>query len=229
MHRMSSLRDLRYRYALAALCLALSLTLGCVRSEPFHPAERAAPASPKQQLPFHPDAGHVSASPAILPDQKTTGLPFKASRTRALSAGTLLTVQLELSLSAANVHPGDAFTASIAAPLVIDGETVIERGAEVTGRVEAARSRPGSGYVRLALSAITVEGAAVELQTSSLFARGTVEGAQVSSSGNPSNRESEGVRVRKGRRLTFRLTAPVTLNDSSSPDKRQSLSTSATE
>jgi len=228
MHTMARLRDSRYRSALVvALCLVLSLTLGCIRSEPLHPAERTAPASPKQQLPFHPDGGQASASSVVLPDQKTTGLPFKASRTRGLSAGTLLTVQLEHSLSAANVHPGDAFAASVAAPLVIDGETVIERGTEVTGRVEAAQSRLGSGYVGLTLTAITVDGTPRALQTSSLFTRGTGRHSKVSSSGNSSNQGLGGSRIPKGRRLTFRLTTPVALDESGLPEKLPSLRTSA--
>jgi hypothetical protein len=58
------------------------------------------------------------------------------------------------------------------------------------------------------LSAITVEGRPLALQTSSLFARGTLQ-------------QPDGVRVQKGRRLTFRLTSPVTLNDSNSMATRQ--------
>jgi hypothetical protein len=128
----------------------------------------------------------------------------------------LLTVQLENSLSAATAHVGDAFTASVAAPLTIEQNTVIERGAAVAGRIESERSlasRQGrgqsSGYFRLTLNSITIEGRQFALQTSSLFARAT-------------SQPSMGVAVQKGRRLTFRLTAPVTLDDPSSAADRQS-------
>ena len=213
------------------LCLALGLTLtqGCARSEPPHPVDGASPAAAKQQLPFHSEAGQASvtaaSNPGILPDPKT-GLPFKASRAQVLPAGTLLTVQLDQSLSAAKVHPGDAFTASLASPLVVNGATVLERGAEVTGLVQAAQSRRGSGYVQLTLSAITVEGVPRALQTSNLFARGTVRHLQVSSSGtasgNSSTRALGSSRIPKGRRLTFRLTAPLTLDEPTSTAKRAS-------
>jgi hypothetical protein len=136
----------------------------------------------------------------------------------------LLTVQLEGPLSTAKVHAGDAFAASVAAALVVEGETVIERGAEVAGRVESAQSRPGSGYVRLTLNEITVGGAPVALQTSSLFARGTAK-LGVSSRNNPSAQQSGSVGVPKGRRLTFRLIAPVTLNESNSIERPRSLAT----
>jgi hypothetical protein len=236
MNRMARLRDSRYRSTLVVVCLALGLSQGCVRSEPLKPATASASASGKPQLPFHPAAQPVSASegtdPATSPDPKLPGdLPFPAaSGTRVLPAGTLLTVQLESSLSAVKVHAGDAFAASVAAPLGVGEDTLVQRGAEVTGRVEAAQSRPGSGYVRLTLSAVAVDGVPVALQTSSLFARGTSKQLNVSSRSDPSAQESGGVRVPKGRRLTFRLTAPVTLNDSnlndsSTREKPRSVST----
>jgi hypothetical protein len=79
-----------------------------------------------------------------------------------------------------------------------------------TGHVESVRAHAGSGYFELTLTAITVDGRQLALQTSSLFARGTFE-------------QSDGVRVQKGRRLTFRLISPVTINDPNSLADRQSL------
>jgi hypothetical protein len=76
----------------------------------------------------------------------------------------------------------------------------------VSGRIESeglqagrAGRTPGAGYFGLTLSSITVGGREITVQTSSLFARGAVQAA--------------GVAVQKGRRLTFRLTAPVELDE----------------
>jgi hypothetical protein len=218
-------------------CLALGLNQGCARSERLKPETASASSSgSRKQLPFHADIQQAAASQgpnsANSPDPRLPGtLPFpSASRRRVLPSGTLLTVQLEGPLSTAKVHAGDAFAASVAAPLVVEGETVIERGAEVAGRVEAAQSRPGSGYVRLTLKEITVGGAPIALQTSSLFARGTVKPLGISSSNNPSRnnpsaQQSGSIGVPKGRRLTFRLIAPVTLNDSNPMERPRSLAT----
>ena len=231
MQRMARLRDLGHRSTLVVFCLALGLSQACVRSERLKPETASAPSNGKQQLPFHGGVQQVSTSqgpnPTNSPDPKLPGtLPFPtASRTRVLPPGTLLTVQLEDSLSTAKVHAGDAFAGSVAAPLVVEGETVIERGAEVTGRVEAAQSRPGSGYVRLTLNEVTIGGAPVALQTSSLFARGTAKQLGVSSRNNPFAQQSGSVRVPRGRRLTFRLIAPVTLNDSNPMERPRSLAT----
>lgn len=211
-------RALNSRYACGILCVALSLAQGCAHPEPLHPTSTGSLAV-------------EDAQPAVSPDPKlATGLPFRAlSHPRVLPAGTLLTVQLEDSLSTARVRAGDAFTASVAAPVTIDGETLIERGAAVTGHVESAQSQadrpglvPGSGYFRLSLNAITVEGRQLALRTSSLFARGAVELSNVSSTGSVSDLRSVGVQVQKGRLLTFRLTAPVMLNDPNSMADRES-------
>lgn len=222
-------RVLRSRSAFGMFCLALILSQGCARSEPSNPANPVSVDA--QNLPFHPDTDPASVSgsarSAAAPDPKLS-LPFRAGlRPRILPSGTLMTVQLEDSLSTSRVHAGDAFTASVAAPLSVDGDTLVERGTAVTGRVESAQSQtdrpglaPSSGYFRLTLNAITIEGRQLALQTSSLFARG--QPSSFLSASNPSELRSDGVQVQKGRRLTFRLTAPLTVNDPKSMASGQS-------
>ncbi len=237
MHRMAGPR--RYtecRSALVGSCLAVCLSLGqgCDRSETLRPEDANAPGGSKQELPFHPGpepASTAESAGLAAPHDATlsAALPFKTgSSSRIVPAGTLLTVQLEGSLSSAKVRAGDMFSAVVSAPLMIDGDILIPRGTEVTGRVESEQSQPGrpglvpgSGYFRLTLSTISVDGRPIELQTSSLFARGTILPSGTSYRGNPSHPQSENVRVRKGRPLTFRLTAPVTLADANATAKGQ--------
>ena len=128
-----------------ALGLVLSLSQSCARSDP-HSSDAGSAAS-EQKLPFHASADQASAGedphPAVSPDPKVPGtLPF-GSHARILPSGTLLTVQLENTLSTAKVHDGDTFTASVAAPLTIEGDQLIERGAVATGHVESARADAG--------------------------------------------------------------------------------------
>ncbi len=222
-------RVLRSSAIFGMFCLALSLSQGCARSEPSNPAN--ADSVDAQGLPFRPDSNPATVSdtarPAPPPVPKLS-LPFRAGlRSRILPSGTLLTVQLDDSLSTTKVHAGDAFTASVAAPLSVDGDIFVERGTAVTGRVESAQSQtdrpglvPGSGYFRLTLNGITIEGRQLALQTSSLFARG--QSPNTWPPGTPSDLRSDIVQVQKGRRLTFRLTAPLTLNDSKSMASGQS-------
>jgi hypothetical protein len=121
--------------------------------------------------------------PAVSPDPKADQrLCPSATGDRAhshvLPSGTLLTVELVDALSTAKARAGDTFMASVAAVLAIEGDPLIERGTTATGHVESVRSQAGSGYFQLTLSAITVEGRPLALQTSSLFARGTLQQRQ---------------------------------------------------
>ncbi len=195
---------------IGCLVLCLSLSQSCARSEPGQPSGSLAT---QQKLPFHPEADQTPASeethPIVSPDPKVAGtLPF-GPHSRTLPSGTLLTVQLRDTLSAAKFHAGDMFIASVAAPLAIDGDRLIERGAAATGQIESVRARASSGYFQLRLNAITVEGRPILLQTASLFARATLQA-------------KEGIRVQKGRRLTFRLISPATLYEAKSAANRQS-------
>ncbi len=201
----------KHRLGLAGLLLTLWLGAACGRSDSFHRTEITTPAT-EQRLPFHPSNDQASASdgaaPALAPDTAPVGsVPFHGPQPRVLPAGTLLTVQLEDTLSSAKVRAGDVFSAAIAAPLTLGGDTLIAGGTMVTGHIESARAQSeipglslGSGYFRLSLSAITLGGRRVALETSSLYARGILL-------------HSNTIRVPKGRHLTFRLTAPVTLED----------------
>jgi hypothetical protein len=218
------------------LCLAIGVTSGCARPSIAHHDDAGAnsPAG-EQKLPFHqtPDrTADDSPHPALPPDPKSrSATPFRSpSHARSLPAGTLITVRLDSSLSISKVRPGDTFTASVAGSLAIDGDIRIERGTPVGGRIESAQpsvDRPGMspdpGYLRLTLNTITVDGKILDLQTSSLFAKGTFQpsGLSTASTGNNQDGQSSDLQVQKGRRLTFRLTAPVTFADPNSVADRQ--------
>jgi hypothetical protein len=52
--------------------------------------------------------------------------------------GTQLTAVVDQTLHSAKTHEGDTFAASLAAPVQIDGKTVLPKGAHVTGKVVMA-------------------------------------------------------------------------------------------
>lgn len=198
----------------------LSFGLGCGRQ----PANSSA-TTPQQALPFH-SAGGADADaprPALPEDVKSTAaVPFQSgSRSRILPTGTLLTVRLHGSLFAAEAHAGDSFTAVVADPLTADGDLLVQRGAFVTGRVESARlemnRNPPLGYLQLTLDGINLRGRTLILRTSSLFARATARA--LTASAKPGS-----VQVPDGRRLTFRLIAPVALDDQPQTAYLQNLS-----
>jgi hypothetical protein len=226
---------------LALLALSLGVNQGCARPEPLR-ATTANSAAGAQKLPFHGDGDSDSATGSAVPANSTdprlaASVPFRSGSSRMLPAGTLLTVQLDSSLSADTAGAGDEFTASVAAPLSIDGDVLVKSGTVVTGRIESIQSpsglpavRPsfsGTGYFQLTLSRIAVDGRQLAVQTSSLFARGTPRSSSSSAQGTLTDTRSPGARVhgiqvRKGRQLTFRLTAPVALDAPNSVAERQS-------
>ena len=149
-----------YTTSLAVLLLILALAVGCSRQPGVQADETA---NTDQQLPFDRPADKNGISP--------TGSLTPA----AIPAGTPLTIRLQSSLSSAASQSGDSFDAVLDEPIVIDGQTVAPRGAAVTGRVVAAKASgrlQDPGYLRLTLTSIEVNGKALPLQTSSIFAKG---------------------------------------------------------
>jgi hypothetical protein len=143
----------------------------------------------QQNLPFHQNPDHAtddSAHPEVPADRSSSSsTPFRTgshSNAHSLPAGTLITVRLDSSLPISRVRAGDTFSASLAGPVTMDGDTAIERGTPVSGCVESAQpavDRPGfspdPGFLRLILKTVTVDGSTLALQTSSLFAKGTLQ------------------------------------------------------
>jgi hypothetical protein len=213
----------RFRTALLclALCIVLALSQGCAKLG--HAEPEASSSADQQNLPFHPSADQAAddtARPSVPSDQKPTlGAPFpRTAHSHILPAGTLITVQLESALPISRIHAGDRFTASVTGAVTAQGNILIAKGTMARGEVES--SRPPTlrsslladpGYAQLDLTSIILDGKAVALQTSTLFAKGTLLSAI-----SESDARSDDFQLIKGRRLTFRLTAPLMLGDQSS-------------
>ncbi len=113
------------------------------------------------------------AAPRVLESQSSLA---PVARSIAIPAGTRLDVILGQRLSTATNSVGENFEATLARPVIIVGETVLEQGATVTGRITDLE-RPGqvSGVAKLTLTLIGVyaEGENnVSLQTAPLTMEG---------------------------------------------------------
>ncbi len=199
--------------------LAAILLLGCARqpNAPRPSAEANDTREDQPKLPFDqsPDKNGIFPSSSILPVA------------RNVPAGTTLTVRLASSLSSATAHRGDAFRAVLDEPVLVQGESAVPPGTPVTGEVvavNAVASLHAPAYVRLQLTAITVDGKAVPIQSSSMFVkagpgqtrdanrkRRQDESGLPASPGKISSPASKKVQFEAGLRLTFRLTAPMSL------------------
>jgi hypothetical protein len=151
----------------------------------------------------------------------------------AIPAGTPVTIHLRLSLSSASSRAGDPFEAVLDEPIIVRGHTLAPRGAVLSGRVLDARASDRfqeAGYLRLGLTAISLNGKVLPIQTSSIFMKrgsheqrnvtiirdgsgnkGTLIGASVDAPGTTYATGSMDVGVAPERRLTFRLAQSLPL------------------
>lgn len=186
------------------ILLALLACVSC--SRPFDtPAEGA---TNESRAPFR-DRQATNPTPAaeksvIAPDGtiRQQNLPFQPSQD--VPAGTLLSVSLQTPIDVRVPIVEDSFQAIVEQPVVVNGNTLIPSGTSVAGHVESvfvSQIEPRRGYIGLTLDSVHLGGSDVSVQTSNLFARQTsIQG-----------KKSSQVRLERGRRLTFRLTEPVSL------------------
>lgn len=121
------------------------------RSNPNHPSE---PSSPSQGR---------EANQLVSPLKWTVPLQL------TLEPGTFVTVRVNQFLSSDRTKAGDAFSASLVQPLVVDGVVVARRGQIVGARVAEARKAgrvKGVSLLRLQLADLTlVDGQQVPIQS----------------------------------------------------------------
>jgi hypothetical protein len=116
-------------------------------------------AAPNQQTP------NQGAPNGMENDQQNESVPPQLR----LKAGTFITVRSNQYLSSDKNQAGDAFTATIADPLVVDGFVVAAPGETVGGRVVEAKKAgmvKGVSHLALQLTSLTlVDGQTVPIQT----------------------------------------------------------------
>jgi outer membrane lipoprotein SlyB len=123
-------------FRLVTLMTVLALGLAACSSatpEPGADTSAAAPAS----------SNATATAPAAAPKPAPT--PPPAPKMITVPAGTELEVVLVNALSSDKSNAGDSFEATLAAPLVIEGAPVLEKGSTFHGHVVAAE---GSGRVK---------------------------------------------------------------------------------
>lgn len=141
------------------ILLALALAAGCSKV-PSANADNA-------------DNGDSSSS-AVLPNN-SAGPGEPAAAVQMVPAGTPLTVRLQSGVSSASAQSGDTFDAVLDEPVMVKGETMIPKGAEVTGRVVAANQggrlhKPA--FLRITLVSVRLNGKSKALDTSSISLAG---------------------------------------------------------
>src|SRR5690242_11472651 len=125
------------RIIIAVSLLTLFLAAGCSRQPALQAASDVAS---DQHLPFDQTGKNDGISPTA------------SIATKDIPAGTPITIRLQSALSSEQSRTGDSFEAILDEPIIIDGQTVLPRGATVTGRVVGAKASGrlhDPGYLRL--------------------------------------------------------------------------------
>lgn len=205
------------------------MVAGCSRQPGSSLPQEPRQAEREQTLPFDQrgDSNGIAPSSSLVP------------ALQKVPAGTPLTIRLRSRISSTSAHSGDTFDAVLDEPVNIQGQTVIAHGAAVKGRVVLAKRRTdasGTGYLRLTLSSLTVNGKVVPIHTSSIFGKSgfqhtardpflrshsatndvseVLPGNGYTERRNPSSSTQaapHNVVFSPERRLSFRLTEPVSL------------------
>lgn len=124
------------------------------------------------------DANPVMQQPSTMAVQ-TPPPPPPPPQKVTIPSGTQLTVRLNEPLDSERNQVGDQFHGSLGAPIVVDDQTVIPLGADVTGRVAAVQSAgrfAGSSLLTLELTSLSLNGKTYNVQSNQWSRQGKGEG-----------------------------------------------------
>ena len=146
--------------------LALALAVGCSKA-PSANADNSDNGAGNSSS--NDGSSSASDSSSAMPSR------YLAPARLVIPAGTPLTVRLQSEVSSASAQSGDTFDAVVDEPVVVKGETMIPRGANVTGRVVAANKggrlhKPA--YLRITLASVHMHGKNMPVDTSSISLAG---------------------------------------------------------
>ena len=170
----------RYKALIAAICLSLALA-GCsskptgangssASGDAASSSPAAAPASTDTASnPSAPAA--ANAAPAAAAPEAAKAMKAAPPAPKILMAGTKITIRLAQAVGSKISQDGQAFSGTVSAPVLVDGETVIPEGANASGTVVDAQPLghfAGGARLELKLNSITIGGTDRPVETSSI-------------------------------------------------------------
>ena len=152
------MRSTRILYVVALL--ALCLVIGC-SSKPSTPASSTDNPNASGDNAAGGAAGGKSGS-----EKSAASKP--APQTITIPSGTEITVRLGETLSSKDSSAGQGFAATVAQPVVVDGKTIIERGAAARGTVVDAKGMghfKGGALLEVRLNSVSIHGRETSVET----------------------------------------------------------------
>lgn len=116
-------------------------------------------------------AGPAPDAAGSAPASGGSSAPPAAPAAVVVPAGTEITVTVDQKLSSKTSQTGEAFMASVAQPVTVDGRTAIPKGSSVSGKVLRAKEKgkiKGEGELAITLTSVTIRGRNYALATGSL-------------------------------------------------------------
>lgn len=131
------------------------------------------------------DSGTIAADPAVRPlsfrsTDATATIDTQAATNVTIPAGTHISVRTIDGIDSAKNRPGDRFQASLEEPLIVNGNVVAAKGADVYGRLTESKKSgtfSGKSELQLELTGIVVNGQTVPLVTGDYELQGKSRGA----------------------------------------------------
>ncbi len=160
-----------------------------------------------------------AAAPAPRPKAEPAKVvPVSAKATQpaghviTMPKGTPITATVDQTLHSTKNHQGDTFAASLAAPVKVDGKTVLPKGAHITGKVVTVKKHE----LKVELASVVIHGKSYDLETNSLRPSDKVKTASAKSSDkNDKNKDAkqktDNSTLAAKTQLTFKLSKPVTV------------------
>jgi hypothetical protein len=191
--------------AVAGLALA-----GCSS----HQEQQAANQAPKANHPAKTAPKAAVAKPAVTKGNAPKVTPVSAKATQpagpviTVPKGTQLTAIVDQTLRSTKTHEGDTFAASLAAPVKIEGKTVLPKGAHVTGKVAHVKKNE----LKVELASVTLHGKSYDLQTNTRRPSDKVKAkASGKNAENSMEKKTDNSVLGAKTELTFKLSKPVTV------------------
>jgi len=116
-----------------------------------------------------PAGADANASPSVAESAKTAVKKALDPKPLVIPAETVLSVVLDQTISSKTSKDGDKFSATVEAPVEVEGKVAIPKGARADGVVKEAKAAgrfKGGAVLSLTLTSVTVHGKEHEIQTS---------------------------------------------------------------
>ncbi|HEX2330061.1 MAG TPA: hypothetical protein VHN74_15150 [Candidatus Angelobacter sp.] len=145
--------------------LSLCLALGCAKSNTPATSTENSPSTASGAAGDSSGNGNKSGAKSAASQSK----PVEEAVT--IPAGTVIRARLDETLSSKQSQAGQGFTATVAEPVIVNGNTLIEKGARARGTVVDAKAMghfKGGALLEIRLNSVEVKGKDTAIQTAAL-------------------------------------------------------------